>query len=45
MFTQEISTLSHPPAKLHYVLIVHMKSRGQLADQSHMTRHSTTEKE
>ena len=44
-FIQEISTLSHPPAKLHYVLIVYAKLRGWLADQSHMTGHSTTGKE
>ena len=34
-----------PPAKLCYVLIVHTKSRGWSANQSHTTGHITTEKE
>ena len=38
MFIREISPPSHPPAKLHYILIVHMKSRGQSVDKKSYDR-------
>ena len=45
IYSGDIHSITSPPAKLHYVLVVHAKSRGRSADQSHMTGHSTTEKE
>ena len=41
----DIHSVTSPPAKLCYILVVHAKSRGQLADKSRMTGHSMTGKE
>ena len=43
--SRDIHSVTSPPAKLHYVLIVYAKSTGWSADQSRMTGCSTTEKE
>ena len=45
IYSGDIHSVTSPPAKLCFVLVVHMKSRGRLANQSHTTGHSTTEKE
>ena len=45
VYLGDIHSITSPPAKLCYVLVVYAKLRGQLANQSHMTGHSTTEKE
>ena len=45
IYLGDIHSITSPPAKLCYVLVVHAKLRGQLADKSRMTGHSTTGKE
>ena len=42
---RDIHSITSPPAKLCYILIVHAKSRGRSVDQSRTTGRSTTEKE
>ena len=43
--SRDIHSVTSPPAKLCYILIVHAKSRGWSVDRSHTTGRSTTEKE
>ena len=45
IYSGDIHSITSPPAKLHYNLGVHVKSRGRSADKSHMTGYSTTGKE
>ena len=45
IYSRDIHSVTSPPAKLCYILIVYVKSRDQSADQSRMTSHSITEKE
>ena len=42
IYLRDIHSVTSPPAKLHYVLIVYAKLSGQLANKSHMTGHSTS---
>ena len=43
--SRDIHSITSPPAKLCYVLVVHAKSRGQSVDRSRTTGRWTTEKE